>query len=634
MRQAMMRIALALAAALLGGAAFAADTYPDHKIRLIVPFAAGGPTDVIGRLVAERLSDALGQQVYVENLPGAGGNLDVETAKRAAPDGYTIVAVSTGFIINPSMYTTIGYDPLKDFAPISLVAASPNVVVVHPSVAAKDLRELIALIKAKPNTMSYAQPSTGSTPHLAAEQMKQMFGLDMVTVPFNGAPLAINSALGNHTPVAFTALPPAIGAIKDGSLRGIAILAKQRIAALPDLPTCGPAEARRARLRPGRELADGVFRAHQERGGALGQGSEGRRDPYGLATSLCIVERAGGVYCCRPVDNEWGYLMKLRARNLASCAAVATAVTLAVPAAAADYPDHAVKVIVPFAAGGPTDVMARLIAQKLSENLKQQFYVEDHAGAGGNIGMTIAARAAPDGYTVLVASSSFMVNPSLYATPPFDPHKDLAPVTRAAATPNIVVVHPSIPAKTINELIDLVNANPGKYTFANAGIGTTPQLASELLKLSYHLDATSIPFGGSGPEIQSVLAAQTPIAFSTLPPTTAQVTAGTLRGLAITAAKRSAALPNVPTMAESGINGQESETMQGIFVPAGTPPAIIDRLNREIVKVMQLPDVKSKCLELGFEVVADSPADFAVYIKNDIEKWAKVINDAKIEKIK
>jgi len=237
MRQAMTRIALVLAAALLGGAAFAADTYPDHKIRLIVPFAAGGPTDVIGRLVAERLSDALGQQLYVENLPGAGGNLGVEMAKRAAPDGYTIVAVSTGFIINPSMYTTIGYDPLKDFAPISLVAASPNVVVVHPSVASKDLRELIALIKAKPNTMSYAQPSTGSTPHLAAEQMKQMFGLDMVMVPFNGAPLAINSALGNHTPIAFTALPPAIGAIKDGSLRGIAILAKQRIAALPDLPS-------------------------------------------------------------------------------------------------------------------------------------------------------------------------------------------------------------------------------------------------------------------------------------------------------------------------------------------------------------------------------------------------------------
>ncbi len=239
MRRAMARTVLVLMTALLSGAASAQGTYPDHKIRMIVPFAAGGPTDVIGRLVAERLSDVFGQQVYVENLPGAGGNLGVEMAKRAAPDGYTIVTVSTGFIINPSMYSKIGYDPLKDFAPISLVAASPNVVTVHPSVPAKNLKELIDLVKANPDKMSYAQPSTGSTPHLAAEQMKQMFGLDMVMVPFNGAPLAINSTLGDHTPMAFTALPPAMGAIKDGSLRGIAILAKQRIAALPDLPTNG-----------------------------------------------------------------------------------------------------------------------------------------------------------------------------------------------------------------------------------------------------------------------------------------------------------------------------------------------------------------------------------------------------------
>jgi tripartite-type tricarboxylate transporter receptor subunit TctC len=238
MRQIVLRIAVALAAALMAGAALAQSAYPDHKIRMIVPFAAGGPTDVIGRLVAERVSDVFGQQVYVENLPGAGGNLGVETGKRAAPDGYTIVAVSTGFIINPSMYSKIGYDPIKDFAPISLVATSPNVVAVHPSVPAKNLKELIALIKADPAKFSYAQPATGSTPHLAAEQMKQMFDLPgLVMVPFNGAPLAVNSTLGDHTQISFTALPPAIGAIKDGSLRGIALLAKERAAALPDLPT-------------------------------------------------------------------------------------------------------------------------------------------------------------------------------------------------------------------------------------------------------------------------------------------------------------------------------------------------------------------------------------------------------------
>jgi tripartite-type tricarboxylate transporter receptor subunit TctC len=170
-------------------------------------------------------------------MPGAGGNLGVETGARATPDGYTIVAVSTGFIINPSMYSKIGYDPVKDFAPISLVAASPNVVTVHPSVPAKDLKELIALIKNNPGKYSFAQPATGSTPHLAGELFKQTYNLDLVTVPFNGAPLAINSTLGNHTPIAFTALPPAIGNIKDGSLRGVAILAKERVAALPDLPT-------------------------------------------------------------------------------------------------------------------------------------------------------------------------------------------------------------------------------------------------------------------------------------------------------------------------------------------------------------------------------------------------------------
>jgi tripartite-type tricarboxylate transporter receptor subunit TctC len=241
MPMALVRI-FAVAAGLLIAGLFtppsrAADTYPERKVRVIVPFAAGGPTDVIARMVADQLSQAWGQQLYVENMPGAGGNLGVETGARAAPDGYTIVVVSTGFIINPSMYAKIGYDPVKDFAPISLVAASPNVVTVHPSVAAKDLKELIALIKANPGKYSFAQPATGSTPHLAGELFKQTYNLDLVTVPFNAASLAINSTLGNHTPMAFTALPPAIGNIKDGSLRGLAILAKARVAALPELPT-------------------------------------------------------------------------------------------------------------------------------------------------------------------------------------------------------------------------------------------------------------------------------------------------------------------------------------------------------------------------------------------------------------
>ena len=260
--------------------------------------------------------------------------------------------------------------------------------------------------------------------------------------------------------------------------------------------------------------------------------------------------------------------MRTYAKYLAACAALAAAVAGLGPASAADYPDHAVKVIVPFAAGGPTDVMARLIVQKLSESLKQQFFVEDHAGAGGNIGMTQAARSAPDGYTILLASSSFMVNPSLYAKPSYDPFKDFAPVTRAAATPNIVVVHPSIPAKSIKELIALVKANPGKYTFANAGIGTTPQLAAELLKLTYNLDATSIPFGGSGPEIQSALGGTNAHRLQHIASDRPAIDRRQSARACVTSAKRVRALPDVPTMAEAGIEGQnpqESETMQGVL---------------------------------------------------------------------
>ena len=317
-------------------------------------------------------------------------------------------------------------------------------------------------------------------------------------------------------------------------------------------------------------------------------------------------------------------------RILLSCAAMLVAALGIAPASAAGYPDKPVKIIVPFAAGGPTDVMARLIAQKLSESLKQQFYIENHPGAGGNLGMMQVAKSAPDGYTMLVASSSFVVNPSLYAKNPYDPFKDFAPITLAAASPNILVVNPDIPAKTVKELVDLLKASPGKYTVANPGIGTTPQLAAELFKLSLKLDATSVPFGGAGPAIQSAVAGHTPIAFSALPPAAPQVQGGKLRGLAVTSAKRSSALPDVPTMTEAGVQGQESETMQGILVPAGTPKEIVDLLNREIVKVMALPDVKAKCATLGFDVVANSPQEFAAYIKADVEKWGKVIKDAKI----
>jgi tripartite-type tricarboxylate transporter receptor subunit TctC len=318
-------------------------------------------------------------------------------------------------------------------------------------------------------------------------------------------------------------------------------------------------------------------------------------------------------------------------RVLAGCAGLLLAG--AALAQSPGYPDRPVKIIVPFAAAGPTDVVARLITQKLADRLGQQFYIENVAGAGGNLGMGAVARAPADGYTILFASSSYTVNPSLYAKPPYDSDRDFAPVTKAAGSPNGLFVHPSIPAKSVQELVQLLKANPGKYTFASPGIGTTPHLSSELFKLTFALDFALAPFPGGGPSIQSVVGGHTPMCFQAIPPATPLVKDGKLRALAITAKTRSPALPDVPTLDELGIKDQEAETMQGVLVPAGTPKAIVDLLQTEIARIVNLPDVKEKMLAMGLEPNGMPPAEFAAYIKTDVAKWKKVIADAKIPHI-
>jgi tripartite-type tricarboxylate transporter receptor subunit TctC len=325
--------------------------------------------------------------------------------------------------------------------------------------------------------------------------------------------------------------------------------------------------------------------------------------------------------------------MRACAKYSAAFAVLIAAAFPIAPASAAGYPDHPVKMIAPFAAGGPSDIMARILADKLSKSLGQQFYVEDHAGAGGNIGMTQVARSAPDGYTILVASSSFQVNPNLYANPPYDPFKDFAAVTLAVDSPNALFVHPSVTAKTVKELIAMMKADPGKYPIANSGLGTTPMLASELFKLTFKLDVTTVPYNGGAPVVQALVGNQTPTGFATVPPAYPQLVAGTIRALAVTSAKRWASLPDVPTMAEAGVENQESDTTQGVFVPAGTPPDIVALLNREIVKALQLPDVQAKCKEIGFDIVADTPEEFSAFLRKDIDKWHQVIIDAKIPQI-
>jgi tripartite-type tricarboxylate transporter receptor subunit TctC len=299
--------------------------------------------------------------------------------------------------------------------------------------------------------------------------------------------------------------------------------------------------------------------------------------------------------------------------------------------AQATYPTRNVRVIVPFGAGGPTDVIARVVAQKLTESLGQQFYVENLPGAGGNTGTAAAAKAPADGYTLLVVSTGFMVNPSLYAKVPYDPVKDFAPLTLVAESPNVLFVHPSVPAKSVKELIDLVKATPGKYSYAQPSTGSTPHLSGELFKLTYGLDLTMVPFTSAALAVNSTIAGHTPTGFTALPPAITNIKEGKLRGLAVLSEKRAAALPDVPTFAEAGVRDQEAYTVTGIVVPAGTPKEIVERLNREIVRIGALPDVKARLEGLGFNPVLNTPDEFGARIKVEMAKWGKVVRDAKLK---
>ena len=297
---------------------------------------------------------------------------------------------------------------------------------------------------------------------------------------------------------------------------------------------------------------------------------------------------------------------------------------------AQQYPTRPVRVVVGFPAGGPTDAIARIVAQKLSDKLGQQFFVENVGGAGGNTAAGQVARVTPDGYTIMAISTGFVVNPSLYAKVPYDPIKDFAPVTLVAVSPNVVVVNPSVPAKTLPELVQLIKNNPGKYSFAGPGVGSTPHLGGELFRLAFDLDLVHVPFTGAGPAVQATVGGHTPIAFTALPSSLSAIQAGQLRALGIAATDRAVQLPDVPTFAEQGIKDQEADTLTGLVAPAGTPKEIVDLLYREIAAAVAQPDVKDRLTVLGFKAVANKPDEFAARIKLEIEKWGKVVHDAKL----
>lgn len=296
------------------------------------------------------------------------------------------------------------------------------------------------------------------------------------------------------------------------------------------------------------------------------------------------------------------------------------------------YPSRVVRTIVPFAAGGQTDVVARLVALKLSDRLGKQFYIENVAGAGGSIGAGRAAQSAPDGYTILfVDGVSFVTNPVLQSNTLYDPIADFDAVAVAATTMQVVAVHPSVPAKTVQELVALLKANPGKYSYASAGAGTGSHLTGELFRMSLNLDLVHVPYGGGGPAIAAAVAGHTPISIGSAAATIPQHKEGKLRALAVGGKTRLKGMSDVPTLIESGYKDVECDAVVGVLVPAKTPQDIIALLNREIAAVVATPEVQERLTTLGFETMKSTPEELAAYFKADVARWAKIIRTAGIQ---
>jgi tripartite-type tricarboxylate transporter receptor subunit TctC len=296
-----------------------------------------------------------------------------------------------------------------------------------------------------------------------------------------------------------------------------------------------------------------------------------------------------------------------------------------------DFPSRALRMVVPFAPGGSTDALARIVAQGMAEGLGQPVTVENRPGAGGNIGVEMVGRSPADGYTMIVVASGFVVNPSMYSKVNYDPVRDFAPISYLANVPSLLVVHPSVPAKSVKELITLSKATPGKLNYASAGYGSHQHLVGELFRLNTGADVTHVPFNGGNPAMLAVLGGQVQSGITALPTSLSNLASGKLRALAVTSDARSSALPEVPTFSEAGFAGLESDQLIGLLAPAGTPRPVVSRLHAEAVKVLQAPESRKKLIELGFVIVGSTPEEFTAQIRSQTGKWSKVVKEAGIK---
>ena len=641
-----------LPALLLLGAvasAHAQADYPSRPVRIVVPSEPGGGTDISARILAEKLSQSMNQQFVVENRPGAGQMIGTEQVARSPNDGYTLLVAAAAITILPATNPNVKFDILRDFAPVSQLVSSPSMLVTPAKLPFGTLKDFIAGVKAKPGEFNFGSAGVGTQPHMAMELFRAMAGLDMQHIPYKGIAPALNGVIASQVSAIMINPLTAKSQIDAGNVRGLGISSPARSAdhaghsrdrragarlrgdpvvrafcagrhAGADCCQAAQGDCRRAenagdaeahggrRGGSGRQLAVRVQRASQIRTGKMGEGrADGQSREIGRVSMLKAVFAGAALVCL-----------------IASAAQAQSS-------SAQSWPNKPVKILVPTAAGGMADTLARMYAAHLSKVLGQQFYIENRGGAGNTLGIESVARSPADGYTLLLGAGTITMNHVVYKKLPYDVIKDFTPVTQMVSVPNVLVVHPSQPFNSLADYIAAAKAKPGTINFASAGVGSNLHLSMELLKTMTGIDVVHVPYKGVGPAMSDTLAGHVMSMVSNVASAKAHVESGKLRALAVTSRNRAPALPNTPSVSEAGVKGYEVLNWFGLFAPAGTPQPIIDRLQAEAVAMFATPEAKTRIAGEGAEPVASKPADFAVFVKAEIAKWTEVGKAANIQ---